>query len=216
MCSSDLQWSWSEEPRSEFAHYLDVITFPTPATPSLQPAIGFPGVLQGAALEGALLYSERSSVAITQGAKPGLDVLAFDGDKVSLAAGFDLPETYPHPYAVLSDGSILSGRASADGTQGSVELWRLTADARLTKAASASLKIGPVENLRVYGDLVLGDRSDALSFLRVGGDAGIQTVDSWARPCGIWYDLNSSDATWSAGLWVARGYSGLWHVPIQP
>ena len=84
------QWSWSEEPRSEFAHYLDVITFPTPATPSLQPAIGFPGVLQGAALEGALLYSERSSVAITQGAKPGLDVLAFDGDKVSLAAGFDL------------------------------------------------------------------------------------------------------------------------------
>lgn len=210
------QWRWLEEPRSEYTTYLDVVDFSALSTPVVRPAITFPGTLQGIALGGALLYSERNSWAPNETPVLSLDVLAYDGSGVSEATKLPLPANYPHPYSIRGDGSVLLGRPGEEGkVPDQVELWKLTPEAKFEKAASSATGIGAVSQFRVYGDVTLAEGSSVSAFVRVEGTTSVQLVSPWKRNCSIWWGENA-DATWTQGLWIALGYSGLWHVPIQP
>ena len=60
--------------------------------------------------------------------------------------------------------------------------------------SDTSLKSLPANGLRVYGDLVIAEGSDALNFLRLGGDAGIEEVSVWMPAVASVGDFDGHDA----------------------
>jgi hypothetical protein len=198
-------------------HFLDVVDYADPATPTVRPPVNLPGPLVGLAAEGALLFT-RGPHWDAQGLSDGaeyLDACAYDGVTVSLVASLKQPAEWPRAAAVTDAGLVCVARPAASQADGGVlEAWRLNAGGAFELWATAALK-QPADQLRALGPLLAARTGPSVTVL--------QTTDSGLTPVGqtlvagcYWPDLTRAVAEPGRALWLPLGEYGLLTVPLAP
>lgn len=202
-----LQW---QAGTYEISHHLGVVDFANPLVPALSPAMSFPGVLSGVSHGGALLYSQVSGTNGTS-----IAALAFDGASAFLVDSLPLPQVWPQPSRVLADGRLLLGRASTTNTEPSkLESWSLRSDGRFHLDVAAPTP-GPVTSVQDYSDLLVASTATGevvlydLTTPILGQPLGVTQLG-----CTYWFDFSVSTGSAAEGLWIPRGYQGVWHLPV--
>lgn len=215
-------WKVLVPARYEHKFYLDVVDFTIPSHPVLRPVSSFPSTLQGLSHRGALLYAELgfADVAPLDGSvvKTQLQALAYDGSSVSLVHSLDLPDDANHPYLILPGGGILLALpGDTNGTPSRLESWAVSGNATFEKYGSLSLGSEVLTGLHRFESVVIGESmSGDLLFLDPSSLAAVRMLGHGEKPCSLWVNWPSSDASSTTGLWVPRSNFGLWHIPVQP
>ncbi len=199
---------------------LHVVDFADPADPVVRPPTPLPADLAGVSHAGQLVYALRDGQPAwgEQAAKPAeLLALAYDGISASLVDSLPIGGmSGAQPMLVRANGQILLTKSGATVNETPViEAWAVSGAGKFDKYGSlpVSTAVGSFQN---FGDVVVATTGDSFLFLSAGAPNSLSLLGAAERPCSLWSDLTTADATAGDGLWLARGAYGLWHAPRQP
>jgi len=202
---------------AEHSDFLEVVDYTDAANPVVRALADLPGTLAGISHGGRLIYTEASEVlADASGTTTNrLHALAYDGVAASLVDSLGLPANWPRPVLVRDNGQVLIGRpAATTGDVPALEAWALTLEGRFMR--QATLPTGtPVQQVRAFDDVLVAETGDRFLFLSPGSPAELSLLGTGERPCSLGAELTTGAASATTGLWLARGFNGLWHVPPQ-
>lgn len=196
-------------------HFLDVVDYADPATPTVRPPVNLPGQLVGVAAEGALLFT-RGPHWDAQGQSDGaeyLDACAYDGVTVSLVASLQQPAEWPRACAVNDAGLVGVARPATSPAEGGVlEVWRLNTGGAFEWWATAALP-QPADQLQALGPLLAARTGTGVTVLQTT-DSGLTTVGQTLVAGCYWPDLTRAVAEPGRALWLPLGEYGLLTVPL--
>lgn len=204
----------------QHTHRLHVVDFADASAPVVRPPLAVSGELLGLSHGGQLVYTRlNGSPALGQTAATPerIQALAYDGLSASLVDSLEAGgPTGAAAVLVRDNGQVLVSRAAlTDADAARIEAWAVTGAGRF--AQQGSLAAGsPVASFHDFGDVVLATTGSSFLFLSAGGPETLSQTGFAERPCSLWSDFNTADASADTGLWLARGTYGLWHVPAQP
>ena len=210
----------NEVPRVEWFehHYLDVVDYAVPTNPVVRKPVNIPGLLQGLAYEGALLYTVGQRAASGGGTAQGswLDATAFDGVEAHLVDSLALPEQWPHPLLVHG-ATILLGRPPPDTNSApQFEAWTLPDTGRFVKLAHAALS-EPAQNLAAFENVIAVQNSNEVQLFDASNPSAL-TLLGGGGPAGcVGFSLENGDGSAARGLWLPLGDFGVHLVgPTNP
>lgn len=202
--------------RYETHYHLDVLDLTDPVEARLRTPLPLPAPLGGISHGGNLLYT-RGGVDPNGAWVNQLQALSYDGLQVNLIDTLPLPSS----AVVLRDGGV--AHVGNTNSPTAVESWSLGTDAHWHKYAELTLTGKPVLGLHAFPDgLVIAERENGnFTFLKSGALDNLVGLGDALGQCGLYPDWRNSDATITAGLWLARGPFGLWvirpaAVPLNP
>jgi len=208
--------SWLQ--RWESHYFLDVLDLTDPEEVRIRQPLPLPGPLTGISHAGALLYTQ--GLDATGASANALQALSYDGLAVALV------DTLPVPFesmALRPDGVAVVAQPAGTNTPAAIDSWALGTDAKWHRYTSVSLETRPALSLHAYPDgLIVAERgAGEFLFLKSAGPSLLTPLGIGAGQCGLFPDWNNSDASLSAGLWLARGPLGVWRirpesVPLSP
>ncbi len=200
----------------EHRSFLDVVDYSDPANPVVRTPVNVPGTLRGISHDGRLTYVEGASVSDPNDTSAQLHALAYDGLSASLVTSLPLPATGSRPLLVRADGNVLLGRAAATTNDvPTLETWAVNVNGSFAQYASATL-VAPADEFHAFGDLLIVPSADRFLQFDTSHMPGLTSPGSAERPCNLSFDWTKTDATPAAGLWIPRGLSGLWEIPLTP
>jgi hypothetical protein len=207
----------------EQRHYLDVIDYADPGTPTVRAPLNIPGQLRGLSRGGALLYTVGYRFDPQTGQTDWtefLDASAYDGVAVHLVDSLPLPTSWPRPL-LFSDETVFLGAPgdTSDATEPvphRLETWTLSDSGRFVRLGAVRLA-DPANQLAAFpgmlavqdnrNELILFDRSQPTALREIGR----------GRPFGcLWFDLAKGDGSVDRGLWLPLGAYGVAFVPVTP
>lgn len=195
----------------EHQYFLDVLDFADPADPVVRTPVELSGRFTGISHLGLLVYATGTDAAGASGSR--LDALAYDGVQASWVTSLPLPGAAS--VWIRDEGRVLFARpaASPDGKP-TLEAWAVSTGGTFERYESWPLPAAVDELQTVTGALVVGAGGRFHAFgLTDAGDLG--PLGSGERPCGLSFDWANAAAS-STALWLPRGTSGLWQVPLEP
>lgn len=199
-------------------HFLDVIDYSDPSTPTPRKTVNIPGSLRGVDRNGELIYTvgpHWTADGNTDWAE-WLDASAYDGISASLVDSLALPKEWPHPLLV-SGSSIFMGRPANDTTErmSMLETWILSEAGRFTLTGSKSFAYA-VNDLRGFGQLLGTQHQDgSFQLLDATNPSDLKTLAHDQPEGSIWPDLNRADGNRTQGLWFPLDDYGVWHLPVE-
>ncbi len=196
-------------------HYLDVVDYSDPASPTVRPPVNLPGRLVGVAAEGALLFTTGphwDETGQNDGAEY-VDACAYDGVSVSLIASLKQPAEWPRAVAVNAAGSVWVARpVGSPATAGRLEAWRLDAAGVFEKWAETTLA-QPAQQLQPLGLLLAAQNGGAVAVFQAD-DPALKVVGQTPVSGCYWPDLTRAVAEPGRALWLPLGEYGLLTVPL--
>ena len=201
----ETQGSWVTD------HTLRVLDAADASEPVLRDPVPLPGQLQGVSHGGAVLHCRVEASDAKGLASVGLQALGYDGITARRIDQRELPDLGAYPVAVLGDGRIAVG--TGQGT--AVETWALDSEGRFATVAPA-LKIGFTVNRFIeFPGLLLGEGDGSLVLLDGADASPLRLLGSGERPCSLWITRSILAGPTARGVWVARGASGAWWLPLR-
>ena len=196
--------------RWETRYYLDVLDLTDPVEPQWRAPLPLPGPLAGISHAGALLYT-RGGLDPAGGWVDQLQALSYDGLEVTAVAVLPVNSM---PLVLRPNGVVVRIRAGTNNTPAAVESWGMGSDAQWHRYAEISAINGALSSLHAYPDglVVADDGGSEFLFLKSESADSLIRIGTGTGQCGLNPDWMNSDATLGAGLWLARGPYGLWHV----
>lgn len=200
-------------------HYLDVVDYADPASPTLRKPVNLPGMLQGLSHGGEMLYTKGAHWTTNDNYwREWLDGLAYDGVTAHLVASLEMPADWPQPLA-LDGPRIYLGRAQYnDGTTGAkhaLERWVLSDTGKFELDASTAMK-EPVSSLWVKSGLVAVQENYQSVILFDGSAAGqLRHVGRVEAPGCLNFFLNRSEGALERGIWIPMGSFGVSWTPMR-
>ncbi|MSU31443.1 MAG: hypothetical protein EXS25_02050 [Pedosphaera sp.] len=201
-----LPW-WEQYGSWSSSYPLRVVDYADPTEPLARPELLLPGELSGISHHGNLLYA-RTNQWTSEASLSALTALAYDGVSVSFVDSRKFPKGSATPLLVRPDGRILIGD---DNT---LETWSLNRDGKLV--TSGSIKVpNPISGFQTIGSTILAETGDILLRIETSQDP-ITLSGQSIRPCSLWFDASTANASPSGGLWIARSDYGLWYLAFHP
>jgi hypothetical protein len=196
-------------------HYLDVVDYADPATPTVRPSVNLPGSLIGVSPDAALLFTSGphwDDTWRTDGAEY-LDVSAYDGVSVTLAASLKLPAEWPRASVIVGNTIFLARKAPAPATGGLIEAWVLGPDRTMQQQGELKLDVA-AQALQAAGT-VLAVQSDREILAVEVTQPGAMQIIGRARTDGcLWPGLGNAQVLGKDSLWVPLGEYGIMTVPF--
>ncbi len=194
-------------------HFLDVLDFTDLAEPVVRAPVALPGSLKGISHNGALVYTQGEELMEST---PGsfLHALAYDGLKASFVSTLQLPDLQPAPFVVRSDGQVYLGRASTNAAP-ALEVWAVGATGAFDRRRSLSLSAA-AEELSESGAGFVVTAGTEFQLIDEGDPGILRPAARAERPCGLALDWDRVAVSRNSGLWIPRGYLGLWHAQFVP
>jgi hypothetical protein len=197
--------------------YLDVIDYADPKAPTVRKPVPLPGGLRGISRGGALVYTVgphwQPDPSWSYDGTEWLDAGAYDGVEVHAVDSLALPPFWPHPVLV-KDESIFIGRPASTNTVSDViETWRLSDAGHFTTTSTMKVP-APVQDLRNFGDLLVGLANNQLFLYQVTDPAAPVDVGSGGPSGCLWFDLRNADGAVGRGVWLPLGLYGAAVVPV--
>jgi hypothetical protein len=203
-------WFWVQR------SFLDVIDYADPRVPTIRRPVALPGGLRGISQGGALVYTIgphwRPDANWSYDGTEWLDAGAYDGVDVHAVDSLPLPAPWPHPV-LMDDGGVFLGRpAGTNTTSDVVEAWRLSLEGRFKQVGTMKVP-WPVQDLRNFGDLLVGLANNQIYLFDVTDPAvPVETGTGGPSAC-LWFDLRNADGALHRGVWLPLGLYGTAFVP---
>lgn len=204
-----LPW-WETQGSWVTHHSLRVLDASDSAEPVLRDPVPLPGELQGVSHGGSVLYCRVESSDSKGVTGVSLQALGYDGLKARKISDRGLPDLGAHPVAVLGDGRI--GVCAKRGTV--LETWALDPVGILETVAPAVALGFTVDRFIPFEGGLLGEGDGSLVLVD-STQAPFRVVAVGDRPCSLWIDRSSMTPPTPSGIWVARGVSGAWWLPLR-
>jgi hypothetical protein len=199
---------------------LDVIDYADPTSPTVRKPVSIPGMLEGVAHDGELLYTSGMHWTTNQTDwRVWLDASAYDGVSAHPVCTLPLPESWPHPLLVLNQ-SVLIGRpgydASPTNTAGhKLETWIVDEKGAFVLTSSVELKQAANTLVHRNGLLAVQGWDGGLELFNATDPAKLAALGSFSVPGCIWFDLTASQGGLANGLWMPLGAYGVARAPIK-
>ena len=195
-------------------HYLDVVDYADPASPTVRKPVNIPGTLRGLSHDGAVLYTVgvqwRSDW--TTDWNEWLAASAYDGVSASLIHSMPLRE-WPHPLRV-HDGHVVLGRGPTDKTPAVLEVWTLADTGRFGLLNSTVMERA-VHELEVLGSLLVAQQDRQMSLFDASDPETLRPLGNGAPKGCLWYPLKHADGDVRRGLWLPLNEYGVDFIPVQ-
>lgn len=196
-------------------HFLKVIDYTDPTSPTQRPDVNIPGVLQGISHQGNLLYTTgfHYNEAFTTDYKEWLDISAYDGISASRVASMALSETWPRPVTVY-EGRVFVGITDANQSESRVASYDLTQTGQIERGPELTLA-WPAQYLVVRDDLLVISGGNQVGVAE--GLLGSELL--WLgenKPDGcVWYSFDKMTGDRESGLWFPLGEYGAFKLDIE-
>ncbi len=196
-------------------HYLDVVDYSDPTTPTARPLVNLPGRLIAVSSDASLVYTlgpHWDEKWQSDGAEY-LDASAYDGVAVALVNSMKMPADWPQAVTVSNGSVFLARRTSSTAATGVVETWKLGASGAFEKLGELGIDVA-AQALQVTGT-VLAAQADREILVLDGRTPAALTVIGRGRSDGcIWPSLGTAEILEGKALWVPLGEYGVMTVPV--
>ncbi len=195
-------------------HYLDVVDYADPASPTVRKPVNIPGTLRGLSHDGAVLYTVgvqwRSDW--TTDWNEWLAASAYDGVSASLIDSMPLRE-WPHPLQIHA-GHVFLGRGPTDKTPAALEIWTLADTGRFGLRSSTVVE-SAVQELTALGSLLVAQQDRQVSLFDASNPETILPLGKGAPKGCLWYQLKNADGDVRRGLWLPLNEYGVDFIPVR-
>lgn len=185
-------------------HYLDVVDFADPSTPTLRPPCSLPGRLTGISQGGELLYTvgpQFDPVKWTTDWNEWLAASAYDGVEAHLVATLALPQTWPHPLLIHETYALLGRPSESTDGKNVLETWSLSGAGQFIRVGATQLG-SPAQTLVTRGSLLAVKGSRDVSLYSVAQPTALSLLGKQEVSGCLWFDLTRVDGSLEQGLWV--------------
>jgi hypothetical protein len=185
-------------------HYLDVVDYADPLTPTLRPPVNLPGALRGLARGGELLYTVGAHFDLAKWETDGtewLEASAYDSVEVHLIDSLALSRTWPHPVLPSGDYVWVGRPAESSIVTDSLETWTLSGAGFFTRVGATQLA-SAAQALAGFGSLLAVQTSDRVNLYNASNPASLGFVGTGKFSSCAWFDLAGADGALDRGLWI--------------
>ena len=196
-------------------HFLDVVDYADPTSPTVRPTVNLPGRLLGVDAGGNLLFTTGSHWD-AQGQSDGaeyVDGSAYDGVSVSQVASLRLPAEWPRAVAVGGGDVFVARPLPAPATGGLIEAWRLDPTGAFAKVAEAS-STPAASQLKTLGSLVLAQAGASVRVFQYASRNRLEPASESIGTGCFWPDLSQAIVEPGMAVWLPLADYGLLGVPL--
>lgn len=198
-------------------YFLHVVDYADPANPTVRPSVNLPGSLIGVAPDASLLYTSGAhwDEKWQSDGLEYLDVSAYDGVAVTLAASLKLPTDWPRATAVAGKTVLLARPATAPAAGGLIEAWELALDRTWVKRGELKLEV-PAQVLQPLGDVLAVQSDRDLLAVDTRRPEAMQRIGRATTGGCLWPTLTHAVVQEGQNVWVPLGDYGVIAVPLSP
>lgn len=217
-----LIWTWVQK------HYLTVIDYSDPSTPTIRQPVNIPGTLRGLSHGGAVIYTignqwdENGKTDWNE----WLSASAYDGVSASLIDSLELSRVWPYPVT-LYGGTVFLGKAPINETVNDesgntttvveaarLESWALADTGQFQMIAGVEVREA-ANDLRIFDDLLVKDGQNSTDLYDANAPESLTVIGSGDREGCLWLNLMNADGSVAEGLWAPLGAYGLTHLEVN-
>jgi hypothetical protein len=204
-------------------HYLDVVDYSDPATPTVRKPVNIPGQLKGikgVSLDEVLLFTvgfHCDAVTFTTDWTEWLDASVYDGVSAHLVTSMAFNKSGLHPVLVSGSYLFIGNPSESSDAKSKLEVWTLSNSGKFVLVADPPMALAsPAENLASFGDLLVVQLADGVELFNKSNPAALLSIGRGSPQGCIGFNLDQADGAVDRGVWLPLGDYGVLKIEAKP